>query len=345
MSITTQRGQQRHGAAPRLQRVRAALVSRDEAAALALLADNTLANLEEGESLYADAHWSVRAVAALLERGISPDGAGQDGFHAAFDCAAGGDPDALRLLLTNRRWPVCAMERFAAAEHAAERWNAGALMVLGQCGTDLAGKDGRGATLLHWAAENSDPAAEVSRFEETVSVLLEAGVSPDAQCEDGRTALLDLVDSGRTKAAMSLLAAGADPNRATPCGRSAVVAAADGLHGALLAQMVRHVGDVLVRLAFERTLMHRCAASRVRGNVAGLAACVATLLDAGVEINATDDYGLTALDLALQNGNAEAAGVLRLHGAVRRTRRRFHEVVPDWRPERAPDAPDRRAAA
>lgn len=289
-----------------------ALAQRAQRVALWLIDNGAALSTTRNPSMYAAACWSAEITSALLAAGLSPEEATEDGFHAIFACAGYGDIGALEALL---QWPgaaIDALELHAAAQHAAEHWNAAALRLLQRYGADLAQRDLSGATLLHWTAEHTSGRG-ITAFAECASILIAGGVDINAQCEAGQCALLELLDSGHIAPARWLLEHGADAMVATPCGQSPLLLAARKHLAQTLRCMFDHGADGTLRLACNQTLLHFAAKSDTVGSVGeppDFGATVAILLQAGTEIDATDDEGLTAESLAARSGLDARAALL-----------------------------------
>ena len=159
------------------------------------------------------------AALALLEAGAevdAPDDAAATPLALAVERGLGAVQDAL---LEAGASPA----RLASGQAlllAARRGEASRVSALLAVGADPDARDRSGATALHWAAAGLFGRVEV------VEVLLQAGAAVDAPDWAGVTALMRA--RFRPAVTRALLRAGADPNAATPAGRTPLASAAEG---------------------------------------------------------------------------------------------------------------------
>jgi ankyrin repeat protein len=218
-------------------------------------------------------------------------------------------------------------------------------------GVDVNGRQGDGATALHWAAHQNDRGM--------VERLLRAGADVQATNELGVTPLLLACTNGSTPVVEALLAGGADPN-ATAQGRetplmvaswtgnadvvrrlldagadvdakeasrqqTALMWAASERHPAIVRLLTGYGADVHSRTAVN--VPNRKPGMRASGAAAaGLTALVFAarvgdvestrlLLDAGANVDDTADEGLSALGFATVRGHVPVALLLLERGA------------------------------
>lgn len=116
--------------------------------------------------------------------------------------------------------------------NAAERRDVKAVQTLLAQGADVNGRQGDGATALHWAAHSDDL--------ETVERLLRAKASVDVANDLGVTPLALASETGNAAMVERLLQAGANPNSGTASGETALMTAArTGSVGAVQALLAR----------------------------------------------------------------------------------------------------------
>jgi ankyrin repeat protein len=216
-------------------------------------------------------HGHLDAVETLLGAGADVDARNRDGSTALFMAAQRGEAAVIRALI-----------------------HAGAT-------PDI--RNSKGATPLLPAA-GSDSA-------ETVWLLIEAGADPNTRASDlnpppygGMTALMVAAHAGSKRALLALILAGADPRVQNSDGQTAAdVAAAQG-HQEIVDLLEAPEGGVrAARQAFAEELID--AAMDARWDTVRL------LTRFGIDIDATDDEGATALMRAAEQGKpAVAAGLL-----------------------------------
>lgn len=167
-------------------------------------------------------------------------------------------------------------------------------------GLDLKTEAEPGFSLLHHAVLSGKAGA--------VHYLLDNGFDVNAKAQDGATPLTLAVDFGNREGARALAMRGADVNAANESGMTPFLLAVKkgdkelvGLFltkGANLAAVDSRTG---------KTLLHEAA-------LRGYADVVETLLARGIQKNAKDKNGYTALSYALKYGNKTAADLLRKNG-------------------------------
>ncbi|MGD8324970.1 MAG: ankyrin repeat domain-containing protein [Gammaproteobacteria bacterium] len=218
---------------------------------------------------------------------------------------------------------------------------------------DVNAAQGDGTTALHWAvyqvdlplveallARGADPRA-VNSFGATalaeavkvahvgiVERLLDAGADPEAANLDGQTALMLAARSGSLEIARLLVEHGADVNAQEAWReQTALMWAADGRHGALTRYLVEQGADVHARAATNdwgsQITSEPRAQYRPTGGLtpliyaarSGCLECISAILDGGEDIDRPTPDGVTALMIAIDNYEFDAAGLLLDEGA------------------------------
>jgi len=143
--------------------------------------------------------------------------------------------------------------------------------------------------------------------EETVVLLLEAGVDVDAAC-DGLTPLQLAADWGHADVVAHLIASGADVNATGSLGVTPLMYAADAGSADAVDLLLAAGADVDARDERKGTALRVAAGSLC-------SRCVELLLAAGADANAQDDEGWTPLHQAAAYGDGKTANLLLDHGA------------------------------
>eukprot|EP00752_Nemacystus_decipiens_P006973 g6255.t1 len=169
-------------------------------------------------------------------------------------------------------------------------------------GVNVEGADPRnGKTALHVAAA-------CSRVE-VIEVLLKAGCSPDSQDNNGLTPLHHGTVRGSCGAIAALATAGADINKATANGDTALLlASADSNRLDAVRALLAAGADTGARNNQNTSALDRAAK-------AGCVALLQALIGAGVDVNNKDGDGRTALMYAVKASSARAVDVLLSAGA------------------------------
>lgn len=123
---------------------------------------------------------------------------------------------------------------------------------------------------------------------------------------NGESALLEQARNGNTSAVASLLAAGISANATNKFGQSALMAAGFAGHTEVVRLLLQHGASIDDQLGL--SLLHHAAGK-------GQTELVATLLDSGVDVNAQDGVGYTALMRAAEAGQDEMIELLVAKGA------------------------------
>ena len=257
--------------------------------------------LEERASL--DAAASIEAgdeerLEALLDSGLDPNAAGDDGLTLVHRAVWAGNGAAAKLLAGKgadlaRKDPLgrTPVER-ALAEG---RCEAGLALLP----RDVGGPGAEGRTLLHRAAEGGCAAA--------VKELVRRGAAVDAADPAGLTPLHVAALGGRGEAVAELLAAGASPSATTPAGRTPLHLAALGRHPVATKLLLAKGADPDAKDRAGRGPLHLAAA-------AGDGATVAALLAGKADPYLSGPDG-TPLDVALAAAAWDAAELLSPFGA------------------------------
>ncbi len=220
-------------------------------------------------------------------------------------------------------------------------------------GTDVNAAQGDGTTPLHWAVYRLDaaltrallaagadpsvtndfgatPLAEAVKAGnlELVDMLLEAGADPEAANSDGQTALMLAARTGSLAIAERLVSAGADVNaRESWRQQTALMWAADARSTDLTRYLVEHGADVAARAATNdwgaQITSEPRAQYRPTGGLtpllyaarSGCTGCIEAILDGGEDIDRPTPDGVTALMIAIDNFEFDAASYLLDRGA------------------------------
>ncbi|MBK1878823.1 ankyrin repeat domain-containing protein [Pelagicoccus mobilis] len=193
--------------------------------------------------------------------------------------------------------------------------------------TNINARDEFGNTALHWAALNQQP--------QLIKTLLKSGSKVDPQNNSKATPLIYAV--GNAKAVRLLLEHGANPNHQTDFGTTPILAAVENAQSNEVIKLLLEQGaDPL--LTPERSPLDAAASNgdleSVRLLLAsgvpatnvidpawrGYADIVKTLLDAGADINAPDQFSGNALNAALYGQKPEMAKFLIEQGVDLTTR-------------------------
>ena len=167
-------------------------------------------------------------------------------------------------------------------------------------GIDLKASSDPGFTLLHHAV--------LSRKAEAIHFLLDNGFDVDIRNENGATPLLLAVDFGNPDGARALAMRGADVNAADANDQTPFLLAVKKGSEDLVELFLKKGADLAATdPRTGKTALHE-AALRGRSGV------VETLLAGGVQKNARDKNGRTALSYALKYGNRTSAEILRRNG-------------------------------
>ena len=184
----------------------------------------------------------------------------------------------------------------AVAEFHARRFHYNPVSTLLALGADVAATNLAGATPMHLMQKLGWVQTE------PLPLLLAAKAPLEARDAEGRTPLLAVLEKGSTNLAHVLLGAGADPKARTRRGRTA-------LHLLAEAQIEFNTPQMPSSLPREVAVMQRRFFSG-RVDVGPLAALAKAIRQAGVDEDAQDADGDTALHLAARAGNGPMEKVL-----------------------------------
>jgi ankyrin repeat protein len=223
-----------------------------------------------------------------------------------------------------------------------------AALALIDAGADVNEAQGDGTTPLHWAVYRLDaelaalllergaradainqygssPLAEAVKVADRplVEKLLAAGADPEAPNADGQTVLMLAARTGSTDIAQLLIDSGADVNaRENWRGQTALIWAADSRFPAIVDLLIAHGADVDFRAESfdwpsQITSEPRAQYRPVGGLTpllyaarSGCTQCVASILDAGADIDRPTPEGMTPLMIAIDNEALDTAALL-----------------------------------
>ncbi len=163
-------------------------------------------------------------------------------------------------------------------------------------------KDENGRTPLHWAARGG-------HFE-VLQYLVDRGADLNAIDNNGIAPLHSLARSGQTEAARLLIDKGADIDIKDPVKLTPLNMAAESGLEAMVKLLIEKGANIENKHAYGRTPL--VGAARERGNIN----VIRMLLDAGADVNSSDNWGATALDLAAWRGFEEVVNLLLERGAL-----------------------------
>ncbi|HEY0181043.1 MAG TPA: ankyrin repeat domain-containing protein, partial [Dokdonella sp.] len=233
-------------------------------------------------------HGDVGLAARLLATGADPnarDAHGRTPLHLVFDA----EP-AAAITLTQRLIAAGADPEIATANGETP------------LGLALARSDAEFARWMSWtswrlpkrALRDEDlPAAAALGDVAAVERLLELGLPLDGEDAQGATALIRAAGAGHTALVVRLLDAGADPTRVTRTGTHCLGAAVSAKREAVVRTLTNRGVAADLRLAGGATALMLAAAL-------GSAPLARALLEAGADVNASDDHGTTPLHAAAQ---------------------------------------------
>ena len=148
--------------------------------------------------------------------------------------------------------------------------------------------------------------AVINGYNAEVKKLIDAGLS-QSELDHG---LMAAAGKNKTYAAKLLLKAGANPNKSTGAGYTAVIIASYENSPEVLELLLRNGGNPNVNDIFEWRPLHHT----MKANYAHIK-CLKVLLDNGAEINARTNLKITPLHRAAGFGHYEAVNLLLNYGA------------------------------
>jgi ankyrin repeat protein len=246
--------------------------------------------------------------------------------------------------------PAGADARLSSAVKAGDK---AAIKALLQQHVDVNAAEADGTTALHWAVRGDDAelvdqlirlganAKAANRYGVTplylasvngnaamIEKLLKAGADANSVSSEGETALMTAARTGNVDAVKVLLAHGADVNATENWhGETALMWAVAQRHAAVAKELIAKGADVGARSTVNKWERQSSAEPREKwlplGGLTslefaarqGCADCVPVLVDAGADVNAVDQDGISPLLSAIINGHYDAASVLLEKGA------------------------------
>jgi ankyrin repeat protein len=283
-----------------------AIKAGDAASVIALLDRGADANepLPDGSTplMTAALYSNSSMMKVLLNRGADPNRTNKAGATALIWSA--GDLQKVRLLLDRGADPKIRTKGGRTALHAAAMYDGGydVVKLLIDKGAEADAKDEGGATPLIEAGAAYDTRA--------AQFLLDHGANVNARDRAGRTPLINAASNGSLASARLLLKHGADPNISSFFGIPAVALAILKDDTNLFRLLASNGSKLNIRDGYENTMLMWAAFSE-RGNTQ----IVGDLIKSGVDVNARNKKGETALDWAKRRGNTPIVDMLKLAGA------------------------------
>jgi len=197
---------------------------------------------------------------------------------------------------------------------AVRKGNMPAQKALVSAGADPNARDAKGRTALMWAAELDQA--------EPAKLLIEKGADFGLQDKDGKTALMRAAVRGNQEITTLLMEKGAAVHVKDRAGKTALVLARENEHGPVAGiiekETLRRKRKRIAKNARgemnQRGLKLNYSAFMrqvINNNLKG----VRLYLDAGMDVNKTGRYGITALHRAIENGLKDMAQLLITRGA------------------------------
>lgn len=172
--------------------------------------------------------------------------------------------------------------------HAAKTGNLGGLNRMIIQGIDINCVDEKGCTALIRASGHSRRAV--------VSFLLQQNADVEMHSHNGSTALSSSIIGNCRRVAGLLLDNGANPNGLGPSNYNYVTIAAAQWNDSMLSILYRNGSDIFTVNTQGQNLLHIIAlAAEYYNNINNAKSCIQFLLDHGIDINAVDENGNTAL--------------------------------------------------
>lgn len=159
-------------------------------------------------------------------------------------------------------------------------------------------------------------AAAAAGREKDVTTLLKLGADINAvSAKDGWSALSLAAENGHLATVSVLIQGGARVDQVVNQGLTALQRAVSGRHLDVARFLIQHGADVQTRRIGGRTLLMDAADAFYSNRESHAAGIVMTLLARGIDINARDSRGYTALMLAAQEGQEAIVQILLRNGA------------------------------
>jgi ankyrin repeat protein len=210
------------------------------------------------------------------------------------------DAERIRVLLDAGASPNEAKTAYEASSRAAEHGSAEMLRLLLEAGAEI------NEDALHLAAGSSQDA------DKKVRLLIEYGANVEDEWPSGETPLITSLRSAQSNAALVLLEAGANPHVRNTEGEGMLILAAKNAPAEALRRLLElglKPEERSQEKPYPTVLILAAASKRDATEKATL------LLAAGVNVNAKDDHGNSALLAASRAGNMEAVTLLVAAGA------------------------------
>lgn len=238
----------------------------------------------------------------LIERGVQVDSRDGSGMSALHFAARNGAIEVIKLLLDAKanvdgksglgQTPLHMASVYGQME---------AVSLLLMRGSDVSKADKDGWTALHNAAYNG--------HESIVETLLQKGASVDAQAESGSTALHGAAQDGHTNVIELLLRHKADIQFTSSTGSALHFAVYSG-HGSAVRSLLDHGINPALQDSLGATALHVAAESPE-----GTTDVMEMLIEHGVDLNAVNVHGETALNLAIRRKSEDIVKSLLKHRA------------------------------
>lgn len=285
---------------------------------------------------------------------MAGEGWGQNSPPALIRAVEGGDLQTVKALLEQGTDVDTTDEMgMTALMYAADDGHIDLVKLLLERGAQVNAVDRAGWSALMMAAQNGHA--------DVVALLLSHGADVNMKNKAGTTALMWAATRGHARVVRVLLAAGADPDVRDVTGYTALTLARMKGHDQVV-RLLEEVGARDSHLLDEEAMIsqeEQLREAALNGDVdavrrllkagvnpdardpegrtalmyaatGGEATIMELLLDAGADVNARDAYGSTALMEAALRGNAEAVDVLLTAGADVRAKNRNGQTALDW---------------
>ena len=145
-----------------------------------------------------------------------------------------------------------------------------------------------------------------------VALLLQHNADVSCITAAGYTPLMTAAIEGNTDVIRLLLEAGADPNQPTNSTTTALAAAAGSGNATAVELLLAHGADPCAVIPSSGVFHEPPLLCAIRSSES--APIVARLIEAGADVNAPDDEGMTPLRAATETGRADLVALLLRHG-------------------------------